>query len=276
MKKPLTIDEIMALQYLGMDNSEILNMHLDSFEQILKEEPDLEDLLDKANDVLDRQEEAGVVSYVWTDKEFPEKLRKIGRDCPLVIHLKGNVSLLNEDKAVAVIGARSADKEGNDAAYKLGKHFAEEGNVIVSGLALGCDTSAHNGCLDAGGKTVAVVGNGLDICHPKENRWLEQKILESGGLILSEQPFGVKANPSRLVARNRLQAALSDTVILAQCPEKSGSLHTMRFARQYRKECLAVAFPVLTAANAGNHDLLTRRFSDRMTYRAKAIYPKDL
>lgn len=276
MKQPLTVDEIMALQYFGMNSSEILKMHLYSFEQLLKDEPDLEEMLDRANEVLDRQEAAGVVSYVWTDKEFPERLRKIRCDCPPVIHLKGNVALLNEEKAVAVIGARAADKEGTDAAYRLGKKFAEEGNVIVSGLAHGCDTSAHKGCLDAEGKTIAVVGNGLDICHPKENKWLEQKILESGGLLLSEQPFGVKANPTRLVARNRLQAALSDAVILAQCPEKSGSLHTMRFARQYRKRCFAVAFPILTTANAGNHELLTRRFTPQMPYRAKAIYPDKL
>lgn len=255
----------MALQYFGIENSEILKMHLDSFEQLLKDEPELEDMLDRANEVLDRQEQAGVASYVWTDKEFPERLRKIKRDCPPVIHLKGNKALLNEGKAVALIGARAADKEGNDAAYKLGKKFAEEGNVIVSGLALGCDASAHKGCLDAGGKTIAIVGNGLDICHPKENKWLEQAILESGGLLLSEQPFGVKANPTRLVARNRLQAALSEAVILAQCPEKSGSLHTMRFARQYGKQSLAAAFPAHTPANSGNHDLIARHLADPIT-----------
>lgn len=157
---------------------------------------------------------------------------------------------------MAIIGARAADKEGNDAAYRLGRQYAEEGNVIVSGLALGCDAAAHRGCLDVGGKTIAIVGNGLDICHPKENKPLELEILEKGGLMLSEQPYGVKANPTRLVARNRLQAALSTAVILAQCPEKSGSLHTMRFARKYRKLSLAVDFPKPTAANAGNRRLI--------------------
>ena len=258
MKRPLTIDEVLALQYFGMENSGILKMHLNTFEKLLNENPILEEYLDKANSVLDRQEEAGVISYVWTDAEFPEKLRKIGNDCSPIIHLKGNIGLLNERNAVAVIGARAADKEGNEVAYKLGRKFAEEGHVIVSGLALGCDTSAHKGCLDVGGKTIAIVGNGLDFCHPKENKWLEQRILQDEGLILSEQPFGVKANPSRLVARNRLQAAMSKAVILAQCPEKSGSLHTMRFARKYGKESLAVKFPVVTSTNAGNHTLLTQ------------------
>lgn len=199
-----------------------------------------------------------MISYVWTDSEFPDRLCRIGSDCPPIIHLKGNSGLLREEKAVAIIGARAADKQGNEAGYKLGKKFAQVGNVIVSGLALGCDTSAHKGCLDVGGRTIAIVGNGLDICHPKENKWLEQRIVKEDGLMMSEQPFGVKANPTRLVSRNRLQAAMSQSVILAQCPEKSGSLHTMRFARKYGKESLAVKFLVVTPANKGNHNLLTQ------------------
>lgn len=258
MKNPLTIDEVLALQYFGMENSEMLKMHLNTFKKLLNENPILEEYLDKANSVLERQEAAGVISYVWTDPEFPERLRKIGNDCPPIIHLKGNIGLLNEVNAVAVIGARAADNEGNEAAYRLGRKYAQGGNVIVSGLALGCDTFAHRGCLDVGGKTIAIVGNGLDICHPKENKVLAKRILKEDGLMMSEQPFGVKANPTRLVSRNRLQAAMSKVVILAQCPEKSGSLHTLRFARKYGKDSMAVKFPVMTPANAGNHILLTQ------------------
>ena len=182
MKQPLTIDEVLPLQYFGMENSEILKMHLNKFEELLNENPILEEYPDKANSILDRQEEAGVISYVWTDPEFPERLRKICNDCPPIIHLKGNIGLLNEVNAVAVIGARAADNEGNEAAYELGRKYAQEGNVIVSGLALGCDTSAHRGCLDVGGKTIAIVGSGLDICHPKENKWLEQRIQQEEGI----------------------------------------------------------------------------------------------
>ena len=109
---------------------------------------------------------------------------------------------------------------------------------MVSGLALGCDAAAHRGCLDVKGGTIAIVGNGLDITHPRENKVLEDSILRNDGLMLSEQTIGVKANPTRLVARNRLQAALSEAVILAQCPAQSGSLHTMRFARKYGRESL--------------------------------------
>lgn len=262
----LNVDEIMVLQWMGYEDEQIRKTSLEEFDRLYDEEPRLEELLEKANTLLDRQEADGVVSLAWHDARFPKRLLKIGRDCPAVIHLKGDLSLLGEEKAVAIIGARAADKEGNDAAYRLGRKYAEEGNVIVSGLALGCDTAAHRGCLEVGGKTIAIVGNGLDICHPKENKPLEQEILEKGGLILSEQPYGVKANPKRLVARNRLQAALSTTVILAQCPEQSGSMHTMRFARRYRKKCLAVQFPKATDANGGNRVLIAEGFAEPIPF----------
>ena len=174
-----------------------------------------------------------------------------------MIHCLGSLSLLApEANRIAIIGARAASPIGVKKAYELGKQFAEKGNIIVSGLALGCDKAAHEGCLDAGGRTIAIVATGLNIVHPKENAPLLQRILESGGLVLSEQSFGVKANPARLVARNRLQAALSDTVILAECPKHSGSMHTMRFARKYHKRCLVVAYPEYNEKNAGNELLI--------------------
>lgn len=256
MDNKLNIDEVMVLAMLGEITSEILKTDVDAFDRLYYQNPQLEDYIEKANLILDRQESLGIVSISCQDDDFPDRLLEIGNDCPAVIHCLGNVELLKEPKAVAIIGARSADRDGNDKAYQLGKMYAEEGCVVVSGLALGCDTSAHRGCLDAGGKTIAIVASGLDTVHPRENVSLQKQILDNGGLILSEQVIGVKANPTRLVARNRLQAALSEAVILAQCPAHSGSLHTMRFARQYRKQCLVATFTSRTEANAGNYALL--------------------
>lgn len=237
----LNIDEVMALQMMGLPVKEILKTDLQEFDRLYDARPELEEYLDKANDILDRQEEMGIVSISCQDANFPKRLLDIGEDCPAAIFCKGNLELLKAEKAVAIIGVRGADKEGNAKAYQLGKKYAEDGYVVVSGLALGCDTSAHLSCLDAGGSTISIVGNGLNIYHPKENKALEHRILANGGLMLSEQPIGVKANPTRLVARNRLQAALSQSVILAQCPEQSGSMYTMRFARKYRKQSLAAS-----------------------------------
>ncbi len=252
----LNIDEVMALQMMGLSTKQILRTNPEAFDRLYSEHPELEEYIDKANNILDRQESMGIVSISCQDDDFPSRLLAIGEDCPAVVHCKGNLDLLNCEKAVAIIGARAADKEGNGKAYQFGKEYAENGYVVVSGLALGCDASAHRGCLDAHGNTIAIVASGLDITHPRENKPLEDAILAANGLLLSEQIIGIKANPTRLVARNRLQAALSEAVILAQCPAQSGSLHTMRFARKYHKQSLAATFSHRTDANAGNYQLI--------------------
>ncbi len=254
--KKLYIDEVMALQLAAFPVEKILKTDLTTFDKLCNEYPELENYLDKANDILDRQEKLGIVTISCQDNIFPKRFLSIGSDCPPLIYCKGNLDLLNIENSVAIIGARSADREGNTKAYQLGKQYAEENHVVISGLALGCDTSAHQGCLDANGSTIAIVGNGLNLTHPKENKALEDLILVKGGLILSEQTVGIKANPTRLVARNRLQAALSRDVILAQCPAKSGSLHTMRFARKYGRSCFAATYPKRNEANAGNYMLI--------------------
>ena len=186
------------------------------------------------------------------DPRFPKAFKAIDNDCPETIYALGNINLLESEDMVAIIGSRRASRRGNGAAYALGAKFAKEGKVIVSGLALGCDTSAHRGCLSVDGKTIAVVATGLNLIHPRENVPLQEEILSKGGLIISEHPLGTKANPTRLVARNRLQAALSQTVVVAECPEHSGTMHTVRFAQKYGKQVRAVLFKGRNEMNSGN------------------------
>lgn len=190
------------------------------------------------------------------DELFPEAFRAIGDDCHSQIYVMGNVNLLKETNYVAIIGVRKATRAGNSKAYELGAAYGKQGAVVVSGLALGCDASAHLGCLAAKGKTIAIVATGLDLVHPRENEPLQRQILNNGGLILSEQPLGTKANPSRLVARNRLQAALSSDVIVAECPEHSGTMHTVRFAQKYGKKVKAAIFKTVTEENSGNRFII--------------------
>ncbi|MCM1139350.1 MAG: DNA-protecting protein DprA [Muribaculum sp.] len=255
--KILTIEEVQCLVWHGLSSRQIKAIDLDSFDKLYDENPDDFDAwLEKAEKMFDKEYKLGIRIPSIQDEEYPQSLRAIGDDAPSLIHLLGDTSLLKSTDSVAVIGARAADRDGLSAAYSLGKRYASDGKVVVSGLALGCDRAAHEGCLDAGGKTIAVVASGLDITHPSENKPLQDRILANGGLLLSEQLLGVKANPTRLIARNRLQAALSSEVILAQCPEHSGSMHTMRFARKYRKKCYAVEFPRYTEINGGNKLLI--------------------
>lgn len=252
----LNYEEIFCLQKYGMETLDIMNTDLERFDNICDENPEFDDWLEKAEKLFDRQQSLGIKTLTCQDECFPSALKHIGNDCPPMIHCLGNVELLKKEDAVAVIGARSCDRQGYGKAYDLAVRYAGEGSVIVSGLAIGCDTAAHRGALAVYGATIAIVATGLDHIYPRESEGLQAEILRKGGLILSEQIVGTKANPTRLIARNRLQAALSGSVILAQCPAKSGSLHTMRFARKYHKQSFAAAFPRWYTENLGNKELL--------------------
>ena len=195
---------------------------------------------------------AQIITINKEDEFFPEAFKAIGEDCPERIYAMGNLDLLKREHMVAIIGSRKATRTGNSKAYDLGVSYAKKGYVVVSGLALGCDASAHRGCMAADGGTIAIVATGLNLVHPRENIPLQEEILRKGGLILSEQPLGVKANPTRLVSRNRLQAALSEEVIVAECPKHSGTMHTVRFAQKYGKKVKAARLPYDKEENSGN------------------------
>ena len=203
-----------------------------------------------------------IITIKKEDDLFPMALKAIGDDCPNVIYAMGNVELLKADNMVAIIGSRKATRQGNGAAYSLGVKSAKEGKIIVSGLALGCDTSAHRGCLSVDGKTIAIVATGLNLVHPRENESLQAEILQKGGLIISEQPIGTKANPTRLVARNRLQAALSEIVIVAEAPQHSGTMYTVQFAQKYGKQIKAVEFRNVNEQNSGNRFIVDNNIGE--------------
>ena len=195
---------------------------------------------------------AQIITINKEDELFPEAFKAIGEDCPERIYAMGNLDLLKRERMVAIIGSCKATRTGNSKAYDLGASYAKKGYVVVSGLALGCDASAHRGCMAADGGTIVIAATGLNLVHPHENIPLQVEILRKGGLILSEQPLGVKANPTLLVARDRLQAALSEEVVVAEYPEHSGTMHTVRFAQKYGKKVKAVRLPYDKEENSGN------------------------
>ena len=112
------------------------------------------------------------------------------------------------------------------------------------------------------GKTIAIVATGLNLVHPRENESLQAEILQKGGLIISEQPIGTKANPTRLVARNRLQAALSEIVIVAEAPQHSGTMYTVQFAQKYGKQIKAVEFRNVNEQNSGNRFIVDNNIGE--------------
>lgn len=259
----LSVEELLCLQLLGYSSKQLYE-DMEGERYSLKETASMSIReLDKAKRILDRQAKAGVVTIPYYSEAYPHHFRHLREDAPPLIHVLGNKDLPNREDNVAIIGARAADKDGLDMAYGLAKQMGEQGHIVISGLALGCDTAAHRGCLDAGGQTIAVVASGLDITHPRVNKSLQDEIVAKGGAILSEHPFGVKANPTRLVARCRMQIVLTQSVIVAQCPIISGTMYAVRFAQEYNSVPLgwenkvySVRYDTQNELNSGNKFLL--------------------
>ena len=165
-----------------------------------------------------------------------------GIDHPRILYSLGDKRFIRRSPyftpRIAIIGTRKPDEQGKEIAYRLGRFYSED--IVVSGLARGIDTAAHHGCLDGGGRTIAVVGSGLNHVYPKENNDLQQKIIDNGGMILSEQHHTVKANPRTLIARTRIQTALADKVFVVECDRESGTMHAVDFALKFGKPVFAL------------------------------------
>lgn len=159
---------------------------------------------------------------------------------------------------VAIVGTRKASSYGERTAYDLGYSLAKSGLIVISGLALGIDAKAHQGALDAGGITVAVLANGPDKIYPATNKNLAEKIIESGGCILSEYPPGTPSYPNQFILRNRIISGLSDAVIVVEAPEKSGALATANFAKKQGKPVFAMPGPVSSKNHDGCHQLIRK------------------
>ncbi len=174
------------------------------------------------------------------DPDYPPLLAS-SPDRPAILYVRGNVSALSA-KSLAVIGTRTPTAHGKLTAERITSHFAEDGWTIVSGLALGCDAAAHEAALRVGTPTVAVMAHGLQTITPTQNKALAERILASGGALVSEFAFGQEPLPGLYAARDKTQAGLSQGVILIQSDIEGGSLHASRAALRYNR-WLAVAYP---------------------------------
>lgn len=187
------------------------------------------------------------------DSRFPERLREIP-ESPGCIYLKGRLPDPVE-MTVGIIGARDGTEYGKMVARTLAKELSEYGISIISGMAYGIDTAAHEGALLGGGKTYAVLGCGVDICYPAINRNLYSKIQEEGGII-SEYPEGSPPLPHHFVARNRLIAGLSDILIVVEAKERSGTFITVDRALEQGKQVFVVPGRITDPLSRGCNRLL--------------------
>lgn len=188
------------------------------------------------------------------DAEYPGRLRNI-YDPPCLLYAKGRLPALDEEAVVAVVGTRDATPYGVACAEKLGFGLAKGGAVVVSGLARGIDTAATRGALRAGGCTVGVAANGLDICYPRENCYLYEDVA-AAGVLLSEYPPGTEPYKTNFPVRNRILSGLSLATLVVEAPERSGALITADTAVEQGRDVFAVPGPIDAPNSAGCNRLL--------------------
>ena len=195
----------------------------------------------------------GIAAVPWSDPRYPTLLAEIA-DPPPVLWLRGDVAALN-GPAVAVVGSRAGTVYACEVSRNLGADLASRGVVVVSGLARGVDSAAHRGVLAAGGRTISVLGSGVDVVYPPEHEGLAGEVARRG-LLVSELPPGTNPRPAYFPLRNRLISGLSRAVVVVEASERSGSLITARLALEQGREVMAVPGNVLTGRNRGAHALL--------------------
>ena len=197
----------------------------------------------RAHRIIEDCEKLDIMPVVHGDRAtYPGRLNAI-KDPPPVLYIRGNSKPVHEPVLVAIVGTREPTHHGQKAAKALGEKAARDRIPVVSGLAVGCDTFAHKGCVEANGTAIAVMAHGLDHLYPKTNLRLAHLIVETGGALVSEHPPGVKPTRWLFAKRDRLQSALSDIVVVVETGLKGGTQHTIRAANEQRK-VLACVTPV--------------------------------
>ena len=200
-----------------------------------------------------RIDRLGIEIVTLGDAEFPQLLREAPTP-PSVLYMKG--SLLDQDlKAMAMVGTRRCTAYGRQMAASMAEELARAGVTVVSGLALGIDGQAHRGALAGGGRTIAVLGSGVDQIYPSSHRDLAAQIIENGAVI-SDYPPGTKPDARNFPPRNRIIAGLSKGVVVVEAPAKSGALITVDFAADYGRDVFCVPGNAMSELSAGCHALI--------------------
>ncbi|MGH9820502.1 MAG: DNA-processing protein DprA, partial [Pyrinomonadaceae bacterium] len=229
---------------------ESLRLKPETIESILKGE-----FHDKAESELEKVKALGGDVLILDDGSYPNLLREID-DPPITLYVRGDWQACFDLPCVGVIGSRNCSTYGQNASEMLARDLASRGICIVSGLARGIDTAAHRGAIRGHGKTVAVMGTGLDAVYPKENKKLVSEILESGGAVVSQFPLGTPPIAENFPYRNRIISGLSLGVLIVEASERSGSLITARLAAEQNREVMAVPGNITSGNSFGTNYLI--------------------
>ncbi len=231
---------LQTLQAAGLDRRSIENL-LKARKQL---DPEFE---------LDKVIRSGFGVYSWDDRGYPTNLRKIPQPPP-VLYVRGRLEKQDE-LSVAIVGTRQVSAYGREVARELGSELARHGVTVVSGLALGVDAIAHQAAVEAGGRTIAVLGSSVDQIYPARNRRLALQIIEQGALV-SEYALGTKPEASNFPPRNRIISGLSLAVVVVEAGKRSGALITANFAAEQGRDVFAVPGSILSPGSEGCNRLI--------------------
>lgn len=207
-----------------------------------------------------------VIKINMNSKYYPERLRNIDSP-PKELYCLGNLELLNYKTNIAIIGSRNCSLYGERAAKDFAFNLAKEDVCIVSGLAKGIDSFSHIGALNAKGKTIAVLGSGLDNIYPKENIKLVESIIKNNGLVISEYPLGTKPLKYHFPARNRIISGLSDSVLVVEARKNSGTNITVDFALEQGKDVFVIPGNIYSKTSDGTNYLITEGAIPVLSYK---------
>jgi len=194
---------------------------------------------DFAERVVEESKKLELCILSSTDPRYPRFLMAL-REPPPLIHMRGNIGVLDDLPGVAIVGARKASENGLEIARRIGAELGAKGFPVISGLALGIDAAAHAGALQANAPTIAVLASGVDKPSPKQNERLAYEILDHGGALVSEHPLGTPPKRHHFVPRNRIQTGLSAGAIIVEAEEKSGSTTQAQFCLELSRPLFAV------------------------------------
>ena len=207
-----------------------------------------------------------VIEVEINSKYYPQRLRNIDSP-PKQLYCLGNLDLLNYKSNIAIIGSRNCSLYGEKVAKEFAFNLAKEEVCIVSGLAKGIDSFSHIGALNAKGKTVAVLGSGVDNIYPKENLKLVESIIKNNGLVISEYPLGTKPLKQNFPARNRIISGLSDGILVVEARKNSGTNITVDFALEQGKDVFVIPGNIYSKTSDGTNFLITEGAIPVLTYK---------
>lgn len=229
---------------------EQLRLRPETIESIIKREFE-----PKAVEELENVKALGGDVLILDDGSYPPLLREIA-DPPMTLYVKGDWQACFDQPCVGVIGSRMCSTYGTNSSEMLARDLASRGLTIVSGLARGIDAAAHKGALAGGGRTIAVLGTGIDNVYPRENTGLVREILANGGAVVSQFPLGTPPLKDNFPYRNRIISGLSYGVLIVEASERSGSLITARLAMEQNREVMAVPGNITSGNSYGTNYLI--------------------